>query len=258
MTRAGQPMPPMLNKVPDVTVIFWIIKVLSTTVGETAADYIAVHVGLGTSVTMLIMVCGLIGALLLQLRYRRYVPWIYWLSVVLVSIVGTQITDLLSDKLDVSLTTSTLLFTVMLSATFAVWYATERTLSIHTIVTTRRELFYWAAILFTFALGTAAGDLATEALGLGFRLGVVAFGALIAVVVVAYLAGANLVLTFWIGYILTRPLGASLGDLLSQSRNYGGAGLGTSTTSIAFLGMIVALVIWVTFEGQPAKASDPV
>jgi uncharacterized membrane-anchored protein len=258
MTRAGQPIPPMLNKVPEVTVIFWIIKVLSTTVGETTADYIAVHVGLGTSVTMLIMVCGLIGALLLQLRYRRYVPWIYWLSVVLVSIVGTQITDLLSDKLDVSLTTSTLLFTVMLSATFAVWYATERTLSIHTIVTTRRELFYWAAILFTFALGTAAGDLATEALGLGFRLGVVAFGALIAVVVVAYLAGANPVLTFWIGYILTRPLGASLGDLLSQSRNYGGAGLGTSTTSIAFLGMIVALVIWVTFEGQPAKASDPV
>lgn len=257
MTRVSQPMPTMLNKVPEVTAIFWIIKILSTTVGETAADHIAVHVGLGTGVTMLIMVSGLIGVLLLQLRHRGYLPWIYWLSVVLVSIVGTQITDLLSDRLEGSLYTSTLLFAAMLSLTFAVWYATERTLSIHTIVTTRRELFYWAAILFTFALGTAAGDLATEALGLGFKLGVVAFGVLIAVVAVAYLAGANPVLTFWVAYILTRPLGASFGDLLSQSRNYGGAGLGTSATSIAFLSVIVALVIWLTFEGPPAKTRDP-
>ena len=144
-------------------------------------------------------------------------------------------------------------FRVALAATFAVWYGVERTLSIHTIVTTRRELFYWAAILFTFALGTAAGDLATEALGLGFKLGVVVFGALIAVVAVAYYLGANAVLTFWLAYILTRPLGASLGDLLSQAREYGGLGLGTIYTSLVFLAVIIVLVAWVTFEGDRAR-----
>ena len=184
-------------------------------------------------------------------------PWIYWLTVVLVSIVGTQLTDLLTDKLEISLYVSTATFAVALAATFAIWYGVERTLSIHSIVTTRRELFYWTAILFTFALGTAAGDLATEALGLGFQLGVVAFGALIVAVAVAYYAGGNPVLTFWLAYILTRPLGASLGDLLSQSRDYGGIGLGTVQTSIAFLTVIVGLVAWVTFEGDSTRRADP-
>jgi uncharacterized membrane-anchored protein len=204
------------------------------------------------------MVCFLAAALTIQLRARRYVPWTYWLTVVLVSVVGTQITDALTDKLDISLYASTVGFAVALAMTFAVWYRVERTLSIHTIVTTRRELFYWAAILFTFALGTAAGDLATEALGLGFNLGVVVFGALIAVIASAYYFGADAVLTFWLAYILTRPLGASLGDLLSQSRTYGGLGLGTIYTSLAFLTVIVALVAWVTFEGDRVRARRPV
>ncbi|MET4482815.1 putative membrane-anchored protein, partial [Bradyrhizobium sp. F1.13.3] len=164
----------MLNKVPEVTVIFWMIKIMSTTVGETGADYLAVHVGLGTTLTGLLMASLLVVAVVVQLSMNRYVPWIYWLTVVLVSVVGTQITDFLSDELEVSLYLSTAAFAVVLAATFASWYAVERTLSIHTIVTTRRELFYWAAILFTFALGTAAGDLATEALGLGFNVGVLA------------------------------------------------------------------------------------
>ena len=236
----------MLNKVPEVTAIFWIIKIMSTTVGETGADYLAVHVGLGTIVTDGIMVGLLIAALLLQLRSRAYVPWRYWLTVVLVSVVGTQITDALTDGLDVSLYLSTGIFAIALAATFAIWYGVERTLSIHTIVTTRRELFYWMAILLTFALGTAAGDLATEALQLGFRLGVVVFGGLIAIAAAAYYRGVNAVLTFWIAYILTRPLGASLGDLLSQSQNYGGMGLGTIVTSAVFLTIIVALVTFVS------------
>lgn len=236
----------MLNKVPGVTLAFWIIKIMSTTVGETGADYLAVHVGLGRSVTGGVMIALLVAALLFQLRARRYVPWTYWLTVVLVSVVGTQITDALTDGMGVSLYASTLVFGLALAAIFAVWYWRERTLSIHTIVTRRRELFYWAAILLTFALGTAAGDLATEALGLGFRVGVLAFGALIAVIAVAYRVGANAVLAFWLAYILTRPLGASLGDLLSQSRTYGGLGLGTINTSIAFLTIIVALVAFVT------------
>lgn len=247
----------MLNKVPEVTAIFWAIKVLSTTVGETGADYLAVHVGLGASLTAICMSGLLAAALLLQLSRRACVPWIYWLTVVLVSVVGTQLTDLLTDKLDVSLYVSTSAFACALAATFSVWYGVERTLSISSIVTTRRELFYWSAILFTFALGTAAGDLATEALGLGFQLGVVAFGALIAAVAIALYVGVNPVLTFWLAYILTRPLGASLGDLLSQSRDYGGMGLGMIQTSIAFLTLIVGLVAWVTFESEDARRPDP-
>lgn len=249
--------PPMLNKVPEVTSILWIIKILSTTVGETGADYLAVYGGLGTNLTMACTASILLVALVIQLRAPRYVPWIYWLTVVLVSIVGTQITDLLTDKLEISLYVSTAVFACALIATVAIWYAAERTLSIRTIVTSRRELFYWAAILFTFALGPAAGDLATEALGLGFQLGVIAFGAFIALIGAFYRLGANPVLTFWLTYILTRPLGASLGDLLSQSRTYGGVGLGTIYTSLGFLTVIIALVTWVTFEGEPSETADP-
>lgn len=243
----------MLNKVPEVTLIFWVIKIMSTTVGETGADFLAVHVGLGTAMTDGIMLALLIVALLLQLRTRRYVPSIYWLTVVLVSVVGTQITDALTDGLEISLYTSTAAFAMLLAATFAIWYWTERTLSIHTIVTTRRELFYWAAILFTFALGTATGDLATEALGLGFNVDVMIFAAMITAILGSYYAGANAVLTFWIAYIVTRPLGASLGDLLSQSRANGGVGLGTIQTSVAFLVVIVSLVILLGFGNREAK-----
>jgi uncharacterized membrane-anchored protein len=232
----------MLNKVPEVTLAFWFIKILSTTVGETGADYLAVHVGLGTALTGAFMGALLIAALLLQLRTRQYVPGIYWLTVVLVSVVGTQITDALTDGLGVSLYASTAFFGLALAVIFAIWYRAERTLSINTIDTRRREFFYWAAILVTFALGTAAGDLATEALGLGFRLGVIVFGGLIALTALASFLGANRVLTFWIAYILTRPLGASLGDLLSQARAYGGLGLGNVITSVVFLTVIVALV----------------
>lgn len=238
------------SKVPAVTLAFWTIKIMSTTVGETGADYLAVHAGLGTTVTDVITLAFLAAALTLQMRVPRYVPWIYWLTVVLISVVGTQITDALTDGLGVSLYVSTSVFAAALAATFAAWFASERTLSIHSIVTSRREVFYWTAILFTFALGTAAGDLATEAVGLGFNLGVVIFGALIAVVAAAYYLGANAVACFWIGYILTRPLGASLGDLLSQSREYGGLGFGSIYTSLGFLTVIIALVALLTVRDR--------
>ena len=246
----------LTNKVPAVTLAFWVIKLMSTTVGETGADYLVKHVGLGTLITDAIMITLLIGALVLQMRARSHVPWIYWLTVVLVSVVGTQITDGLTDGLGVSLYASTLTFGIALAAIFALWYRRERTLSIRTIVTRRREFFYWAAILLTFALGTAAGDLATEALGLGFKLGVVAFGGLIAVIAIAYRLGANAVLTFWLAYILTRPLGASLGDLLSQSPTYGGLGMGTIATSISFLVVIVGLVAVVSADSNRAVTDE--
>ncbi len=236
------PRPSWLNKVPEVTLSFWIIKIMCTTVGETGADYLTVNAGLGQTMTRVGMTALLIAALLVQFRKRCYTPWIYWLTVVLVSIVGTQITDLFTDGLGVSLYLSTSVFAVLLATIFAVWYAVERTLSMHEIFTRRRELFYWSAILCTFALGTAAGDLATEALGLGFTWGLVIFSALIAVTYAAWRVGGNAVLTFWIGYILTRPLGASLGDLLTQAKAYGGLGLGAMWTSALFLCVIVMLV----------------
>jgi uncharacterized membrane-anchored protein len=243
---------PPFNKVPQVTLGFWAIKVMSTTVGETGADYLAVHVGLGTVVTGAIMAVLLIGALIGQVKSARYIPWLYWLTVVLVSVVGTQITDALTDGLGVSLYASTLAFGLALAAIFALWYRSERTLSIQAITTTRRELFYWSAILFTFALGTAAGDLATEALGLGFQWGVVVFSGMIAAIALAWFLGVDAVLAFWLAYILTRPLGASLGDLLSQAQTYGGLGFGTVYTSLAFLTLIGVLVALVSI-GKPQR-----
>lgn len=231
-----------LNKVPEITVSFWAIKVMSTTVGETGADYLAVNAGLGQGITRTMMGILLAVALVMQLRTRRYTPWIYWLTVVLVSVVGTQITDLLTDGLGISLYVSTSVFTVLLASIFAVWYRVERSLSIHEIFTRNRELFYWAAILCTFALGTAAGDLATEALGLGFTWGAISFGSLIAATYGIWRMGGNAVLTFWIGYILTRPFGAALGDLMTQAKSYGGLGMGAMWTSSLFLTVIVMLV----------------
>jgi uncharacterized membrane-anchored protein len=237
----------LLNKVPEITLIFWVIKVLATTVGETAADFLNVDLGFGLTVTSLVMAVLLIAALAVQFKTRRYVPAIYWLAVVLISIVGTLITDNLTDSLGVPLWVTTLVFAVALGVIFASWFASERTLSIHSIFTSRRETFYWLAVLFTFALGTAAGDLVAEGLNLGFFVALLVFAGAIALVAVAYVVfHLNSIAAFWIAYILTRPLGASMGDLLSQSTNDGGIGLGTTGTSVLFLAVILALVIILT------------
>jgi uncharacterized membrane-anchored protein len=243
----------LLNKVPEVILFFWVIKVMATTVGETAADFLAVTLHLGLTATQFAMGALLALALVVQIRLRKYVPWIYWIAVVLISVVGTLITDNLVDKLGVPLPVATAAFSVALAGTFIAWYAHERTLSIKTIVTTRRELYYWAAVLFTFALGTAAGDLMAEGLSLGYATSGLVFGALIGVAAVAhYVFKANAVLTFWIAYILTRPFGASFGDLLSQPVGNGGLGLGTVTTSQIFLAVIVALVAYLTVTRRDA------
>jgi uncharacterized membrane-anchored protein len=246
-TQVGAPTArQLLNKVPEITIWFWVIKILATTVGETFADFLA-GLGLGLGGTTVLMTALLVVVLAAQFRARRYVPGIYWLTVVLISVVGTLITDNLTDVLGVPLVLSTILFAVALAATFAVWYATEKTLSIHSIVTRRREAFYWLAILFTFALGTAAGDLFAEKLGVGYWPTALIVAVLIAAVAVSHLVfRANAVLTFWIAYVLTRPLGASLGDGLSQPRADGGLGLGTTVTSLLFLLVILAVVTYLS------------
>jgi uncharacterized membrane-anchored protein len=237
----------MLNKVPEITIYFWVIKILCTTVGETAADLLNENLGLGLTNTTYIMAVALIAVLVFQFRAEKYVPRIYWLAVVLISVVGTLFSDNLVDNLGVELQTTTIAFSVILACVFGAWYWSERTLSVHTIVTTKREAFYWLAILFTFALGTSAGDLVAEKLELGFLPSIGIFAGAIAIVTVAHLRfKLNAILAFWIAYILTRPLGASIGDYLSQPVEETGLGLGTILTSIIFLTAILTLVVYLT------------
>jgi uncharacterized membrane-anchored protein len=238
----------MLNKVPEITLFFWAIKIMCTTIGETAADYFNDNLGFGLTNTTWVAAALLVVLLAVQFRLKRYVPLAYWAVVVVISVVGTLITDNMSDHYSIPLTTSTPIFAVILAVVFVVWWGSERTLSIHSIVTVRREAFYWLAILFTFALGTAAGDLLAEKADLGYALSIAIFGGAIAVIALAHFkTKANPILTFWLAYILTRPLGASIGDELSQrSHKYGGLGLGTTGTSYIFLGAILALVAYLS------------
>jgi len=248
----------VLNRVSEVTIFFWIIKVLATTVGETVADFLSGNLNLGLSFTSYIMSGMLLIALLNQFRLKRYVPTSYWIVVVLMSITGTLITDRLVDELGVSLVTTTIIFSLILSAVFGIWYSNEKTLAMHSINTAKRELFYWLAILFTFALGTATGDLLAEFLRLGYAQSALVFGALIAIITSGYYYfRMNAILAFWIAYILSRPLGASMGDLLSQPAKNGGLGLGTVGTSMLFLAIIVSLVIYLSLK-QKKQASLPI
>jgi uncharacterized membrane-anchored protein len=237
----------MLSKVPEVTIHFWIIKVLCTTVGETASDFLNVNLGLGLTGTSIAMGIILLAVLFFQFKANKYIPSIYWLAVVLISIFGTLITDNLTDNLGIPLEVSTIVFSVALLLTFAIWFVKERTLSIHSIFSRRRESFYWLAILFTFALGTGAGDLMAESLGLGYLVTGIIVCTVIAVMTIAWRLRLDAVLAFWIVYILSRPLGASLGDYLSQSHANGGMGLGASITSAVFFVAILVVVIFLTY-----------
>ncbi len=252
----------MFSKVPQVTVFFWIIKVLCTTVGETASDFLNVNLSLGLKGTAVAAGICLAIVLFFQFKAKKYIPAIYWLAVVLISVFGTLITDILTDSLKFPLEISTIIFTIALAITFALWYFNEGTLSIHSIFTTKREIFYWLAILFTFALGTATGDLMAEKLGLGYLLtGFIVLG-IIAAAGIGWRLGLDAVLAFWIAYILTRPLGASLGDYLSQSQANGGLGLGATITSAVFLTAILAVVIYLAatrrdFIAEPESEDEP-
>jgi uncharacterized membrane-anchored protein len=245
------------NRVPRVTTDFWLIKLMAVTMGETAADYLNVQMGLGLTSTSLIMSAVLALALFWQFAQKKYVPAAYWLSVVLISIVGTLITDNLVDNFHVPLLDTTIAFSVALALTFLLWFRAEGTLSIHSIYTGRREAFYWLAILFTFALGTAAGDLVAEKFALGYLATGVLFGMIILSLSIGYFfLGLDAILGFWLVYILTRPLGASFGDLMSQPAQYGGFGLGTIITSAIFLAAIVAIVIFMSVRHEGEELAD--
>jgi uncharacterized membrane-anchored protein len=249
----------MPSKVPEVTAFFWVIKTLSTPVGQAAADTLNMDGGLGLTNTTWVMTALLIVVMAAQVAFDRYMPVVYWLAVVLVGIVGTLITDNLTDNLGIPLPVTTAAFTVALVVVFRVWYRLDRTLSIHSITTVRREAFYWLAILFTFALGSAAGDLVAEQFGLGYLASGLLVACIICIVAALhYSANLNGVLAFWIAYVLTQPLGASLGDLCSHDRDAGGLGLGATNTSMVFVAVIVLLVgylSWSEVDRIPAERS---
>jgi uncharacterized membrane-anchored protein len=235
-----------LNKVPEVVIWFWIIKVLCTTVGESFADWINETLGVGLLKTTIIFTVVLAIVLVVQMRLPRYVPFAYWMTVVALSVTGTLYTDILTDHLKVPLVISTSVFAALLAIVFGIWYRREGTLSIHSIVTLPREAFYWLAVQVTFALGTAAGDWILELTGWPPGRSVLLPAGLILAVALGWRLGANAVLSFWLAYILTRPLGANLGDFLALPKSEGGLGLGTAWTSIIFLGAILATVIYLT------------
>ncbi len=245
----------MAVKVPAVTAFFWIIKVLATTVGETFADFLNGNLATafnltdtqGLQVISALMGSALVIMLVVQFRARKYIPWVYWLTIVFVSVAGTLITDNLHDGLGVELWVTTLVFGVILIGVFALWHRQEKSLAMKSITTTKREAYYWAAILFTFALGTSAGDQFAESFKLGYALSLVIFAAGILLAVILWRTKViGEITAFWIAYILTRPLGASLGDLLSQAPKDGGLGLGPNNTSYIFLALILASVIYLS------------
>jgi len=249
------------SKVPEVTVWFWLIKILCTTVGESFADWINMGLGVGLSATALIFTAVLALALVTQLRLSRYVPLVYWPTVVVVSVAGTLYTDILTDDLAVPLDVSTAAFATVLALVFGTWFIRERTLSIHSIITLPRELFYWLAVLVTFALGTAAGDWTLTLTGWGAGVSVLLPVVLIGAVLIGWRLGISSVLSFWLAYILTRPLGANLGDWLATPRADHGLGLGYGVTSTVFLVAIAAAVGYLTHTGidvlDPRDVSRP-
>ena len=244
----------IITKVPEITIFFWIIKVLTTGMGEVTSDYLAHQLNPIIAVAMA-GIC-LIASLVLQFSARRYVAWIYWLNVVMISIFGTMAADILHVGFGIPYLVSTIFFVVSLVIIFSTWYASEKTLSIHSIYTLHREAFYWAAIFATFALGTALGDLTAITMHLGYFFSGVIFSILFAIPVLAYvLFNLNEIFAYWFAYILTRPLGASFADWMGVSHNRGGLGLGTGPVSLGLLIIILCLVYFMAVTHKDIRTA---
>ena len=240
------------KKVPEVTIFFWIIKLLTTAMGESTSDYL-VH-QLDPIIAVALGAMGLAVALILQLAVHRYIAWIYWLAVIMVAIFGTMAADVIHIGLGVPYLISTAFFSVALAVIFVTWYTTEKTLSIHSIYTRRRELFYWATVITTFALGTAAGDLAATTPGLGYFSAGILFAGLIAIPILGYkLFGLNEIFAFWFAYILTRPLGASFADWIGKPHSSGALGVGSGKVSVGLTILIIGFVGFLTITHKDVK-----
>jgi uncharacterized membrane-anchored protein len=246
------------NKVPEITLWFWVAKLLTTGMGETTWDWSAV--ALGPVPAICLSGLGFVVALGLQLRRRSYRPWVYWFAVLMVSVFGTTCADAVHVVLGVPYAVSTVAFLLAVLAAFGVWYRVEGTLSIHRIDTRRRELFYWVAVIMTFALGTALGDFTATTLGIGYAGSIVIFGVLFALpFLVGRWTSASTVATFWFAYVMTRPFGASVADWLGVPHARGGVGIGTGLVSLVALLAIVGVVLRLEIGArQPVGSASPV
>ena len=262
VTETGQPETPAVRerhpdtKVPEITAYFWITKILTTAMGEATSDFL-VH-QITPEIAVAFGGLALAISLVLQFSVRRYVPWVYWLSVAMVAVSGTMAADVLHIQFGVPYSVSTTLFAVVLAIVFIAWFRTEKTLSIHSIYTWRREAFYWATVMATFALGTAAGDLTATTMHLGYLVSGFVFAGLIAVPALAYkLFGLTETLAFWFAYVVTRPLGASFADWFSKSHHVGGLALGDGRVAVAFTILIVGFVTYMTLDRREAARERP-
>jgi uncharacterized membrane-anchored protein len=253
---------PIGSKVPPrITVVFWAIKILTTAMGEATSDYL-VH-AYNPYLAVLGGFAGFVVAVALQYAVRRYVPWIYWLAVLMVAVFGTMAADVLHVEFGVPYVASTIGFAIVLAIVFSLWHASEGTLSIHSITTTRRETFYWLAVLATFAMGTATGDLTAYTANLGFlSSGLLFAGAFLVPALAWRFLGLQPILAFWAAYVLTRPLGASFADWMGKARRAGGLGWGDGSVAGVLLVLIAVLVAYVSVEGRRApragEAQQPV
>ncbi len=244
-----------LSRVARVTVLFWVIKILSTAMGEATSDYL-VH-RFNPYLSVIGGFFAFVIAIAVQFRAHRYIPGVYWLAVVMVAVFGTMAADVLHIEFGVPYVLSTFLFAITLAAVFAAWYRSEGTLSIHTIVTTRREVFYWSAVLATFAMGTAAGDLAAYTARLGFLSAGLLFAVVFAIPGVGYrFFNLNAIFAFWFAYVMTRPLGASFADWLGKSRHAGGLGLGDGLVAVVLGALIAVLVGYLWISGADRELTE--
>lgn len=245
----------LTRKVPEIIALFWLAKLLTTAVGESTSDYLVYRINPYAAVMLGFVV--FVAALVFQFRTRRYIAWIYWLCVVMVAIFGTMAADVLHIQFGVPYITSTIFFAVTLIVVFTLWHRSQKTLSIHSITNRRRELFYWATVVTTFALGTAAGDLTAYSFNLGFFSSAILFAALIAAVALAYRwFKFNSIAAFWLAYILTRPLGASFADWFGKPKSVGGLGWGDNKVSLILGILIVSLVAYLAASRRDVKGED--
>jgi uncharacterized membrane-anchored protein len=244
-----------LRKVPEITIYFWIIKILTTALGESTSDYLVHQID-----PVMAVLLGFIGfaiAMVLQFKVRRYIPWIYWFTVTMVALFGTMAADVIHIVLKVPYTISTGFFAVVLAIIFLIWYQVEKTLSIHSIHTPRREIFYWIAIIATFALGTAAGDWTAITLKLGFLTSGMVFALLFAIPAIAYwMFRLNAIIAFWFAYIMTRPFGASFADLFGKAKEAGGLGFGNGLVSAVLFILIIGFVGYLAITRKDSRG-DP-
>ncbi len=242
----------ILRKVPEVTIFFWIVKLLTTAMGESTSDFLVHHINPVYAVIM--GAIGFVLAIIFQLLAKKYIAWIYWLAVTMVAIFGTMAADVMHIVLGIPYLVSTIFFLIVLALVFFVWYKTEKTLSIHSILTPRRELFYWLTVITTFALGTAAGDMTAITLNLGYLTSGILFALIFAMpLILNKLFNRNEVLTFWVAYIFTRPFGASFADWFGRTPDMGGIGFGTGKTSIVLLILIIIFVTYLTITRLDTK-----